>query len=433
MIFLQDEELLFLKNGEGFKFFNFKGQKLKPKFKKYSFKFLNRDLGQKPHFMIKEILEQPQVIKHLIEDHTTKTIVGPTNKTTIKPLKENHTTQDQIDLKLSKGSKKTFDSLFKSATELSILACGSSYYSALFAKYLLEDVARIKVHVEIASEFIYRKAVLSSKSPALFISQSGETADILSALKLIKQKSLKSLSLCNVMGSSLYRESDFSISMSAGPELAVASTKSFSASLCSLMFLAFYVARLKGESNLTQERSFIKSLGSMEKDMESLLQKDMFFLEIMELLKSFKAFFYLGRGPYWPIALEGALKLKEVAYLHAEAYPSGEIKHGPLAMIDRKTAVVALLPPSGILYQKSLIGIKEVKSRGACIIAIGGSKKDATLKELSDIYFPLPEREAWTHPILSLIPLQMMAYYISRSYGYNADRPRNLAKSVTVE
>ena len=364
--------------------------------------------------MLKEVLEQPQTLAGLIANHIDK------NK-------------ESFYLRLSKGNKESFDKLFKISSELLILACGSSYHSALFAKYFLEDIGKIQVKVEIASEFIYRNAFVSKTTPVLFISQSGETADILTALRHIQSLGLKCLSLCNVRNSSLERKSDFSLSMLAGPEIAVASTKTFSASLMVLSFLAFHIAKLKGHLVLRAERNFIKYLIAYPSLVKQVLHCDEFFLKIMEKLKKFQAFFYLGRGLCYPIALEGALKLKEVAYLHAEAYPSGEMKHGPLAMIDKTTAVIALLPFSGVLYKKSLTNIKEAKSRGACIISIGGRKEDRELKKISDYHLPLPESHKLFQPLLTLIPLQMMAYYISRSYGYNVDRPRNLAKSVTVE
>ena len=413
MIFMEDEEIVSLK-GNQFRIFNFQGQAVECEFKKYSQKPVKNGKGSHPHFMIKEILEQPHSLSRLISSHIDKG-------------------KQEVAFKLSRGDKEEFNSLLKSSSELIFLACGSSYYSALFAGYVLEDIGKSKAHVEMASEFIYRKAFLPENTLVFFISQSGETADILTALKQTEAMGLKSVSLCNVKDSSLDRKTDFAFSMSAGPEVAVASTKAFSASLMALSFLAFHLAKLKKLVSREKEKTFVQSVLILPLYMEKALRCDQFFLEIMETLKGFKAFFYLGRGLYYPIALEGALKLKEIAYLHAEAYPSGEMKHGPLAMIDKNTAVLALLSQSGILYKKSLTNLKEVKSRGACIISIGGKGEDSELKSLSDYHLPLPESHELFHPILTLIPLQMMAYYISRSYGYNADRPRNLAKSVTVE
>lgn len=413
MIFLEDEELLHIK-GDRFQIFDFHGKKIVREFKKHSPTPSVSGKGPHPHFMIKEILEQPHTLARLMDGHIDK-----------------H--KEEIVFRLAKGNEKEFNGLFKASSELVILACGSSYHSALFARYILEDLARLRVHVEVASEFIYRKIFIPKRTPVFFISQSGETADILTALKQTEQMGLKNLSLCNVKDSSLQRKSNFVLSMEAGPEQAVASTKTFSASLMALSLLAFHLAKIKAVLDRDREQDFVRQVLALPSYMEKVLHCDQFFLEIMEKLKNFKAFFYLGRGVYYPIALEGALKLKEVAYLHAEAYPSGEMKHGPLAMIDKHTAVVALLPHKGLLYQKSLINLKEAKSRGACIITIGGKTEDSELKNLSDEHLSLPQSHAWLHPLLALIPLQMMAYYVSRSYGYNADRPRNLAKSVTVE
>ena len=413
ILFLEDEEILHLKNNS-FQIFTFKGHPISRSLKKNPKKRISQSQsskGKHPHFMIKEILEQPQALSRLIDRHLNKA-------------------KTEFDFKLSKGNRQLFNQSLKTSPQLLILACGSSYFAGLFAKYVLEETASIQAQVETASEFIYRKSFIPPQTLVLFISQSGETADILTAFEQIKKRKLKSLSLCNTQNSSLDRKTDFSLNMLAGREIAVASTKAFSSSLLSLICLAFHVGKLK--NNLNTEKAFIKELVTLPSHINKILNTSQFFLEIMEELKNFKAFFYLGRGLYYPIALEGALKLKEVAYLHAEAYPSGEMKHGPLAMVDKQTLLLALLPPSGILYQKSLTNIKEALSRGASLIAIGG-KKEKELKSISRHFLTLPKTHKLLHPFLTLIPLQMMAYYISRSYGYNADRPRNLAKSVTVE
>ena len=410
VLFLEDEELLYLKNNQPL-FFDFKGNSIKRSFQKNLKKTSSRsDKGKHPHFMIKEILEQPEVLSSLISTHLNK------QKT-------------KLNFQLSKGNLDALNESLKTSSQLLILACGSSYFAGLFAKYVLEELAGISVQVETASEFIYRKPSILPKTSVLFISQSGETADILTAFKQIEGLNLNSISLCNSQNSTLDRKSSFSLNMQAGSEVAVASTKAFSSSLLSLILLSFHIQSLKPELNKTKENLFIEELLKLPSLMQKILNSSQFFLEIMEELKKFKTFFYLGRGLYYPIALEGALKLKEIAYLHAEAYPSGEMKHGPLAMIDKNTALIALFPPSGVLYQKSLSNVKEALSRGANLIAIGGDKK---IKE-SQYFLTLPKTHKLLQPLLSLIPLQMMAYYISRSYGYNVDRPRNLAKSVTVE
>ena len=414
VLFLEEEEILHLKANQ-FQIFNFKGNKIERDFKKIPVEkdsTLNSFKGQHPHFMIKEILEQPRVLSQLIDRHI-----------------DEHS--QEIKFNISKGNPEELNQLLKNSSEILILACGSSYYAGLFAKYLLEDIAKTRVSIEIASEFIYKKPVILPNTLAVFISQSGETADILTALKQTNQMELKSLCFCNVQNSSLERKTNYSVSLLAGKEIAVASTKTFFASVFSLSLFTFFIAKIKGI--LKEEQNIITELLSFSSQTEKILNCDQFFLEIMEKLKSFKTFLYLGRGLYYPMALEGALKLKEIAYLHAEAYPSGEMKHGPLAMIDKNTAVVAFLPAEGILYQKSLINLKEAKSRGAYLISIGGKSEDKELKSLSDSFLNLPIVHSFIHPLLSIVPAQMMAYYISRSFGYNIDQPRNLAKSVTVE
>ena len=414
VLYLEDEQILHIQ-GKDFKLYDFKGKKVTSPLKWQKLKKQSSSSSKEnhPHFMIKEILEQPKTLSQLIHSHIDKK-----NK--------------KLNFSL-KGNKKEFSSLIKKSDELLIFACGSSYYTALFAKYLLEDLAQIRVQVEIASEFIYRKFPLSKNTPALFISQSGETADTLSALSRVKKEGLTSLSLTNAKNSSLDRKSDFSFYMEAGLEVAVAAQKSFSASLLSLIFLGFEIRKQKKKLTSKEEKDFVDQVLKFPSLLKKTLSYEKFFLEVSEHLKKFQAFFYLGRGFYYPIALEGALKLKEIAYLHAEAYPSGEMKHGPLAMIDKNTALVILFPEDKKLYTKNVSTLKEVKSRGGFIISVGGKKEDKNLKKLSDYHLPLSEGLNYLHPLLSLIPLQMMAYYICRSYGYNADRPRNLAKSVTVE
>ena len=427
MIILEDEELLEIK-GQDFKFFNFKGSRRSKRFQKHLQEPQKANKGRFPHFMLKEIFEQPEVIRRLIQTHRPLF-----NEKQLSPAPAKKTRAGEVSLQLEKGSLKDLNSAFKKAPEILILACGSSWHAGLWAKYILEEWAGVKVSVETASEFVYRKSALLQDSLALFISQSGETADILSALKITSQKKLKSLSLCNVAHSSLERKTDFSLKMMAGPEIAVAATKSFSASLVLLSFLSSHLCHLKGLLPSAEQKLLLKELSALPDMIHKLLSQDKFFLKIMQQLKKFKKFFYLGRGPYYPLALEGALKLKEIAYLHAEAWPAGEMKHGPLAMIDSQSLVTVLLPSKGDLYKKSLINLKEAKARGASIISIGGNPRDKAIEASSSAYMPLPETHSALKPLLALPLLQMMAYYIARSYGYNVDRPRNLAKSVTVE
>ncbi len=412
VLFLNDEEVLHLKKDQ-FEIYNFKGEKIERGFETMLYNSSLSDKKGYPHFMLKEIFEQPHSVGRSLSPHIDKG-------------------EQTFNLKVFKGNQKNFDELFEKASQILIVACGSSYYAGLFAKYFIEGLVPIRVDVEMASEFIYRKSFIPEGTPVLFISQSGETADILTAFKQTEERHLESISLCNVKGSTLDRKAKYSLYMESGKEVGVASTKTFSSSLILLSLLGLHIAKIKKYLSLDEEKKLVQDLLSLPSYMEESLNYDKFFLETAETLKKFSGFFYLGRGLYYPIALEGALKLKEIAYLHAEAYPSGEMKHGPLAMIDENIIVIVLLPLKGVLYEKTLTNLKEAKARGAYIIGLGASKEEE-LEKLCNHHLVLPKINDLFHPILNLIPLQMMAYYISRSYGYDADRPRNLAKSVTVE
>lgn len=411
-LFLDDQEMIHLKNNE-FEIYNFKGEKIQKEFEALSYNPEFTDKKGYPHFMLKEIFEQAPAISRCLAPHINKG-------------------KQQLNLKLSKGNQKDFDLFLKDVSQILIVACGSSYYAGLFAKYLIESLLDIQVNVEMASELIYRKSFISKDTAVLFISQSGETADILTALNQIVEKGFTSISLCNVEGSSLTRKTKYALSIEAGKEVGVASTKTFSNSLVMLMLLGFYIAKLKKQLEPTKETEIMKQLLALPVHIEEVLKYKQTFLDITKDLKKFSGFFYLGRGAYYSIALEGALKLKEIAYLHAEAYPAGEMKHGPLALIDKNMLVIFLLPQKGVLYEKTITNLKEAKARGANVMAIGNCN-NKEVEKLCLHYLPLPDVHKFLHPLLSLIPLQLMAYCISTSYGYNPDRPKNLAKSVTVE
>ena len=412
VIFLEDGEVLFLKD-QNFQIYDRQGKKIQREFKVIPREQSLLDKKGFPHFMLKEIFEQPDVTRKILES----SIQRHESRLNIKPARGNH---------------KSFDGLIKKVSSVRIIACGSSYFAGLFGKYLIEEFADVMVEVEPASEFIYRKTVFTDETLVLFISQSGETADTLTALSRVKEKGLKTVSLCNVPNSSLDRQVDCSFYMQAGQEVGVASTKAFTSSLIWLILLAFHFGKERKTLSPQKEQSFVKAILQLPPYMEQVLGYKDFFLETAEALKTFSGFLYLGRGIFYPIALEGALKLKEIAYIHAEGYPAGEMKHGPLALIDKNRAVVTLLPSEGILYDKTLTNLKEARTRGAEIIGLGG-KDTSELKKLCDHYLSLPKLPEFLLPVLAVIPLQMMAYYVSRSFGYNADRPRNLAKSVTVE
>ena len=362
-----------------------------------------------PHFMLKEIFEQPLAIRKAIESHIDL------KKKRIKLFCE------QVDLeeKLEK-MKRIF-----------IIACGTSFYAGLVAKYLFEKLSRIPVDVEMASEFRYRSPVIEKESLVVFISQSGETADTLAALQLAQEKGCLTLSLCNVPYSTIDRQSHIKLYMNAGPEIGVASTKAFVSTLAVIHLMCVLAGRVRGKINLVEEFEFIKNLLSLPSQMEIVLSSNDFFLQAAQYLKGYKGFLYIGRGVHYPIALEGALKLKELAYRHAEGYPAGEMKHGPLALID-KDMLVMVLAPQDDLYQKTLNNLEEVKARGGHIISIG-TDQDNRLKDLSKYYLNLPKTHWSLNPILEVVPLQLLAYHVACVLGHDVDQPRNLAKSVTVE
>ena len=413
-VFLEDGEAVFLKD-QTFQIYSGPkaGDRVHRAFRPVQKEGALPDKKKFPHFMLKEIFEQPATAQKVLESAIDRDKV-------------------RLNLKPAGGDQKTFNSLIEKAGSVRIVACGSSYFAGLFAKYLLEEFAGLSAVAETAGEFIYRKTVFSKSAPVLFISQSGETADILTALNRVKKQGMKTISLCNVPGSGLDRRTDYRFYLRAGPEVGVAGTKSFTNSLISLILLALHCGKVRKTLSPGEEKRLMTALLQLPSCMERVLGCEDFFLKSAKTFKKFSGWLYLGRGLFYPIALEGALKLKEIAYISAEGFPAGEMKHGPLALIDKTRAVTALLPSTGVLRDKTLINLKEARTRGAFIMGLGG-KDTPELKKLCDRHLPLPDLPDFLSAVLAVIPLQLMAYYVSRSFGYNADRPRNLAKSVTVE
>jgi glutamine---fructose-6-phosphate transaminase (isomerizing) len=361
------------------------------------------------HFMLKEIYEQAQSVAQAINPHLS-------------------TDRQQIFLNQNLTE---LEKLLEGIERVIIVACGTSYYAGLSGQYLIEKFAKLNVQVEVASEFRYRDPVLNQKCLFISISQSGETADTLAALRLAKQSKIKTLSICNVKGSSIDREADFHVYMNCGPEIGVASTKAFTSTLVVIQLIALSFAKIKKQISGEQEKDWVLALLQLPSQIEVVLAFDKYFTDASEALRRFKGFLFMGRGFMYPIALEGALKMKELTYLHAEGYPAGEMKHGPLALIDENMAVV-MLAPKDELYDKTVSNLQEVKARGAKIISIG-SGDDEHLRAMSDRYLAIPQVNSWIDPILAVIPLQLMAFHLAQSLGYDVDQPRNLAKSVTVE
>ena len=364
--------------------------------------------GGYEHFMLKEIFEQPQSIQdtmrgRLLEDHTTK-ISGINNN-----LKQ-----------------------FLSADRIVIVACGTSWHAGLVGEYLFEELARIPVEVEYASEFRYRNPVINPSDVVIAISQSGETADTLAALKLAKERGAFIYGICNVVGSSIARLTHSGTYTHAGPEIGVASTKAFTTQLTVLTLLALHLGHKKGTIDHTTYKKLCQNLALMPdlaaKTIEMTKDK---VIEIAQEYKDVSNCIYLGRGYNFPVALEGALKLKEISYIHAEGYPAAEMKHGPIALIDENMPVIFLAPSKGH-YEKVVSNAQEIKARKGKIIAVV-TENDTQMSSLADHTLEIPEVDEIFSPILSVIPLQLLSYHIATMRGCNVDQPRNLAKSVTVE
>jgi glucosamine--fructose-6-phosphate aminotransferase (isomerizing) len=375
---------------------------------KIEFELEQIEKGGFPHFMLKEIFEQPESIMNsmrgrvLIEDG---------------------------DAKLG-GLSDVMDKILN-ARRFIIAACGTSWHAGLVGKYMIEQFARVPVVVEYASEFRYRDPVIYPDDVAWFISQSGETADTLAALRLVKSKGATALGIVNVVGSTIARESDAGVYIHAGPEIGVASTKAFTSQLVVLALITLLIGRRNGNISLEQGKEIAQELVKLPEKVREILKLNDFIEEIAQRLKEHRNFLYLGRGYNYPVALEGALKLKEISYIHAEGYPAAEMKHGPIALIDENMPVVFIAPKDSI-YEKVLSNIEEVKARRGKVISIITERDDKILR-VSDFVIQIPQTLEMLMPILTVIPLQLLAYHIAVKRGCDVDQPRNLAKSVTVE
>ena len=320
---------------------------------------------------------------------------------------------------------------FLNANRIIIVACGTSWHAGLVAEYLFEDLARIPVEVEYASEFRYRNPIITENDVVIAISQSGETADTLAAIKLAKEKGAFVFGVCNVVGSSIARESDAGAYTHAGPEIGVASTKAFTTQITVLTLIALKLGKEKGTISKPVFHSYLQELQLIPSKVEELLKIDEQVKHIASVYKDAKNCLYLGRGFNFPVALEGALKLKEISYIHAEGYPAAEMKHGPIALIDENMPIFVIATNKGH-YEKVVSNIQEIKSRAGKIIAVV-TQGDVTVKEIADHVIEIPDTEEALTPLLTTIPLQLLSYHIAVMLEKNVDQPRNLAKSVTVE
>jgi glucosamine--fructose-6-phosphate aminotransferase (isomerizing) len=337
-----------------------------------------------------------------------------------------------VDNTIKLGGLKEYEHKIINANRILIVACGTSWHAGLVAEYLFEDLARIPVEVEYASEFRYRNPVINENDVVIAISQSGETADSLAAIKLAKEKGATIIGICNVVGSSIPRETHAGSYTHAGPEIGVASTKAFTAQVVVLTMMAIYVAYKRGKITESKYRQLIIELDTIPDKVKHIIDStNEQVKKIAEIYKNAHNFLYLGRGYNFPVALEGALKLKEISYIHAEGYPAAEMKHGPIALIDENMPVV-VVATNHSAYEKIISNVQEVVARKGRVIAIV-TKADDIIKSLAEHVIEIPDTEESFSPLLSVIPLQLLSYYIAVGLGKNVDQPRNLAKSVTVE
>jgi glucosamine--fructose-6-phosphate aminotransferase (isomerizing) len=409
VVYLNDEEVAIVTRNNGFTIKNIQNQLKTPYVQELELKLEMLEKGGYDHFMLKEIHEQPRSIKDSMR--------GRLN------AMEGH-------IKL--GGIKEYEQKLINANRIIIVACGTSWHAGLVAEYLFEDLARIPVEVEYASEFRYRNPVILETDVVIAISQSGETADTLAAIQLAKQKGATIIGVCNVVGSSIPRSSHAGSYTHAGPEIGVASTKAFTAQVTVLTLMALYIAHKRGTISDSRYHQLITELETIPDKVKQVIENTNEQVKfIAEALKDAPNFLYLGRGYNFPVALEGALKLKEISYIHAEGYPAAEMKHGPIALIDEKMPVVVVATNQSA-YEKIVSNIQEVAARKGRVIAIV-NKADNTIKSLAEYVIEIPETEEPLSPLLSVIPLQLLSYYIAVYLGKNVDQPRNLAKSVTVE
>lgn len=407
IVFLEDGEIAVL-DSQGAKFLSFQGKPLKKKEDLITWSPLMVEKGGFKHFMLKEIFEQPQVVRD--------TLKGRVSLDSGKVFLEEIGIPAQALTKIAK---------------VVVVACGTSYHAGLVAKNFIETLVRVPVDVEFASEYRYRDFILDKNTLVIVISQSGETADSLAALRAVKKCGALTLAVCNVVKSSIAREADGVLYTYAGPEIGVAATKTFSAQMAALALLALYLGQVRGTTDEKGSIPLIEDLQRIPHRMEDILNHSQLIEELAQEFVSFSHFLYLGRGINFPVALEGALKLKEISYIHAEGYPGGEMKHGPIALIDEKMPTMVVVPKDHV-YEKMLSNISEIKTRVGYILAVA-FEDDKGIQDKVDRVIPIPSTVPLFTPFLTTLPLQLFAYYIAAKRGADVDQPRNLAKSVTVE
>ena len=408
VIFMEDEQIAIIDRHSGLKMITIRNQQIIPYIQALEMNLSAIEKGGFDHFMLKEIFEQPRSIHDSLRGRL-------------------HASEGTVTL----GGIRDFEQKILQANRIIITACGTSWHAGLVGEYLIEELARIPVEVEYSSEFRYRNPIIDEGDVVIAVSQSGETADTLAAIELAKSKGATVLGICNVVGSSIARATHAGVYTHAGPEIGVASTKAFTAQVAVLTLLAIELAQKKGTLPSSYLKTLMLQLQQIPAIVERTLALNPTVKKIASIYKDVNNSLYLGRGINFPIALEGALKLKEISYIHAEGYPAAEMKHGPIALIDAHMPVVVIATKKGT-YEKVISNIQEVKARHGRIIAVV-NEGDETVKNLADHTIEIPETEEMLVPLVATIPLQLLSYHIAVMRNCNVDQPRNLAKSVTVE
>jgi glucosamine--fructose-6-phosphate aminotransferase (isomerizing) len=409
VVFLGDEEMAVITPG-GVEFTDYSGRAVSKKSTRVSWDPVMAEKAGYKHFMLKEIFEQPWAVK--------ETVLGRASVETGRVFLQEIEIPDQV---------------LRDVERIVILACGTSWHAALVGKFMIETIARVPVDVDYGSEYRYRDPIVPQHTLAVVITQSGETADTLAALREARKKGACSISICNVVGSMATRETEGTIYTHAGPEIGVASTKAFTSQLVALHLLAIYLGQIRGSLTPDAARPHLDALTQLPLLLEQTLKCEPIVEDIARRFYQRSDFLYLGRGINYPIALEGALKLKEISYIHAEGYPAGEMKHGPIALIDEQMPVVAIAPHDHV-FEKMIGNVQEAKARGGSVVAL---TTDERLREVldpaQDVLIRIPQAHPLLTPVLMVVPLQLLAYHIAIRRGCDVDQPRNLAKSVTVE
>ncbi|MEC7527643.1 MAG: glutamine--fructose-6-phosphate transaminase (isomerizing) [Bacteroidota bacterium] len=408
VIYLDDDEIALIDLNKGLTLKTISNEIKTPYVQELEMQLEALEKGGYEHFMLKEIYEQPQSILDSMRGriNVTKSLVGL-------------------------GGIKNYEEKLLNANRLIFVACGTSWHAGLVGEYLFEEIARIPVEVEYASEFRYRNPIINENDVVIAISQSGETADTLAAIKIAKERKATIIGICNVVGSSISRETDCGSYTHAGPEIGVASTKAFTAQVTILTLMAMMIGKRKGTINAEKFNRLVVEMNSIPEKLRTVLKQDKLIEKIAKIYHQSTNALYLGRGINFPLALEGALKLKEISYIHAEGYPAAEMKHGPIALIDEEMPVFVIATKDSS-YEKIVSNIQEVKARKGKIIAIV-SEGDTEVKKIADHYIEIPKCDELLVPLLATVPLQLLSYHIAVMRGCNVDQPRNLAKSVTVE